>query len=55
MGIILSRIVDNKCLWCEGTGKYPIYLTCYLCSGTGYRYSLSILFFNKESIYLKTI
>ena len=48
MGIIISKIVDNKCVCCEGKGKYPIYRTCYLCQGTGYKYSI------RRSIYNST-
>lgn len=35
MGGILSVIKDNSCTVCCGTGKYPSYVKCYKCYGTG--------------------
>ena len=29
MGMILSTVMDNKCIVCRGTGKYPSYRDCY--------------------------
>ena len=40
MGIVISTVVDNICTKCDGTGKYPSYITCYSCHGTGYYYSV---------------
>jgi len=46
MGMILSTVIDNKCLVCGGTGKYPSYRNCYECHGTGYIYSTTGTFIN---------
>jgi len=40
MGLILSKIIDNECKCCGGTGKYPSYKFCDYCYGTGQIYTL---------------
>lgn len=38
MGVIFSKFSrkGNKCLVCNGTGKYPSYRKCSGCYGSGY-------------------
>jgi DnaJ-class molecular chaperone len=56
MGVILTTVVDNKCTCCQGTGKYPSYMYCYTCQGTGYNYSLRrSLYEMKENIHERYI
>lgn len=40
MGNVISMVIDNKCITCNGVGKYPSYRRCYVCYGTGYYYSI---------------
>jgi RecJ-like exonuclease len=50
MGKVLSTVVDNICIACEGTGRYPSFRYCYHCHGTGYIYSVYGNFFIKKII-----
>ena len=40
MGLIISKIIDNECKCCGGTGKYPSYKYCDDCYGTGQIYTI---------------
>lgn len=54
MGIILSTVIDNKCITCDGKGKYPSYRNCYECHGTGYYYCpVRRVYEIKEKLYNK--
>jgi DnaJ-class molecular chaperone len=56
MGIILSTVIDNKCITCDGKGKYPSYRNCYECHGTGYYYCpVRRVYEIKEKLYNKWI
>ena len=40
MGLLLSTVVENICVACRGTGKYPAYRQCENCHGSGYCFSI---------------
>ena len=51
MGSFISVIKDNNCHVCSGSGKYPSYVKCYKCYGTGRNNSIrKSLYSVKENI-----